>query len=126
MARAKKYNRFKDWRRDMNVNVSIGERLTLTQVINDLRTTNRTDGRLIVKIEDSLDLDSPELEGGVDREKAEARRDFVISEIEAKWILDHIEKAFSGTAMPVRLVRFALSLEELLKAAIEGEKEEEL
>ena len=92
--------------------ISKGERVLVTWLINQLEGVNRTDARLITKVEEHLELDDvATVPVAVIHEKAE----FELVDLEVAWILDHINKVFDTQKMPPTLAKYALSLEEALK-----------
>ena len=110
----------------MEVPVSTGERFVVSNLITNKGTTNRTDARLVVNVEDHLELSAEDnLGGSITLDEAKDENIYTLSQLEAEWILDLIEKGFVQEKMPIRLARFALTLEEKLKTTI-SEHEEEL
>jgi hypothetical protein len=97
----------------MKYRISKGERVLVSWLIVNLPGVNRTDGRLVTKIGDHLDLH--EVAVPVPFEDAKSVSDYELSELEVQWILDHIEKAFNKQEVPSNLATHAFSLEDTIK-----------
>ncbi len=97
----------------MKFKISKGERVLVSWLIVNLPGVNRTDGRLVTKIGDHLDLH--EVAVPVPLEDAKSKSEYELAELEVQWILDHIEKAFNKQEIPPNLAMHAFSLEDVIK-----------
>lgn len=104
----------------MKYKISKGERVFVSWLIINLPGVNRTDGRLVTKIGDHLNLD--EVAIPVPVEDAKSVSEFELAELEVQWILDHIEKAFNKQETPSHLAKHAFSLEDVIKPKEKDEK----
>lgn len=102
----------------MKLNLTVGERVAVITLIGDKQQVNRSDARMVMSIEDSLHTNDASL-GQVTFEEAEKEAEFELDAIEIRWILDGIEKLFGEGRMPRQVARFALSIEEKLKDALQ-------
>ena len=91
-----------------------GERLAVAIVINQLEGVNRTDARLVSKVDEHLELGEVQL--GVPLANMGEVAEFELAELEVEWIQDHIDKSFKKQRVPPFVAPHALSLEEKLKA----------
>jgi len=97
-----------------------GERLAVSIIINQIEGVNRTDARLISKVDEHLELS--EVLAGVPIASMGEVAEFDLAELEVEWIKDHINKAFEAQKVPPFVAGSALSLEEKLKDEPEEEK----
>ena len=97
-----------------------GERLVVSIIINQIEGVNRTDARLISKVDEHLELS--EVMAGVPVAKMEEVAEFDLAELEVEWIKDHVNKAFEAQKVPPFAAGSALSLEDKLKNEPEEEK----
>ena len=96
----------------MSYPITKAERAVTLQLISTLKGVNRTDGRLIGKIEDDLRLGEVVAVAQADVDVTDT---FDLGELEVAWILDHVNKAFEKSEMPPMMAKYALSLEAKLK-----------
>lgn len=94
-----------------------GERLAVSIIINQLEGVNRTDARLVSKVDEHLELG--EVQVGVALVDMGKVAEFELAELEVEWIKDHINKSFEQQKVPPFVAGSALSLEEKLKAELE-------
>jgi len=92
-----------------------GERLAVAIIINQIEGVNRTDARLISKVDEHLVLSEVQNTGVPIAEMGKAA-EFELAELEVEWIKDHINKSFEQQKVPPFVAGSALSLEEKLKA----------
>jgi len=97
-------------------NISNGERAVVLMLINKIDGVNRTDGRLVVKVQEHLRTEEVIQ---VPIAELDDTEDYELTELEVEWLIDHIDKSFNKQEMPPSFARFALSLEEKLKDAEE-------
>lgn len=95
--------------------ISKGERILVTWLINQLEGVNRTDARLITKVEEHLELDDV---ARVPVATINEKSKFELVDLEVAWITDHINKTFDTQKMPPSLAKHALSLEDKLKEEV--------
>ncbi len=98
-----------------------GERLLVAILINNLPGVNRTDGRLVSKVHEHLVLAEVQM-GTMPIPVMEDKSEYELAELEALWIMDHINKSFEKSQVPPNLAKYAFSLEDKLKV---DEPEEE-
>lgn len=98
-----------------------GERLAIAVIINQLEGVNRTDARLVSKVDEHLELG--EVQAGVTPDKMGDVAEFELAELEVEWIKDHINKSFEKQKVPPFAAGSALSLEDKLKAELEKRPE---
>ena len=104
----------------MKYTLTKGERLTVSIIINQIEGVNRTDARLISKVDEHLELS--EVLAGVPIAKMGETAGFDLAELEVEWIKDHINKAFEAQKIPPFVAGSALSLEDKLKVEEAKEK----
>ena len=92
-----------------------GERLAVSIIINQIEGVNRTDARLISKVDEHLKLG--EVLTGVPIAKMGETAEFDLAELEVEWIKDHVNKAFEAQKIPPFVAGSALSLEDKLNLA---------
>ena len=98
-----------------------GERLAVSVIIAQLEGVNRTDARLISKVDEHLELD--EVQAGVPIINMGDRAEFELAVLEVEWIQDHINKCFDKQKVPPFIAKHVLSLENKFKPElIEEEK----
>ena len=90
-----------------------GERLAVAIIINQIEGVNRTDARLVSKIDEHLELG--EVQAGVPLPGMGEVAEFDLADLEVEWIKDHINKSFEQQKMPPFIAGSALSLEDKLK-----------
>ncbi len=97
----------------MNYVFTKGERLAVSIVINQIEGVNRTDARLISKVDEHLELG--EVLAGVPIASMGEKAEFDLADLEVDWIKDHVNKAFDAQKVPPFIAGSALSLEDKLK-----------
>ena len=97
-----------------------GERLAVSIIINQIEGVNRTDARLISKIDEHMELS--EVLAGVPVASMGEIAGFDLAELEVEWIKDHINKTFDTQKMPPFVAGSALSLEDKLVDVAEEAK----
>ena len=97
----------------MKYTISKGERILINWLIDQLKGVNRTDARLIAKIDEHLELG--EVQTAVPVSEVNDVNKFELAELEVSWVLDHIDKEFEKQAILPSLAKYALSVENKFK-----------
>jgi len=118
---AEKKNRFESWRRKM-VTLKKIDGLLVFWMLNQIEGVNKTDARIVSKVEDAFDLISkPSME--LPPEEYNNDIDIEVSELELGWIRDKLESFFKQSKVPTRLGRFAIEFDDRMKEIIEEKSE---
>lgn len=99
----------------MKLEFNKGERAFALWMINQIDGVDRTGGRVVAKLKDTLELD------GVLKVPFTEMHDvmeFELGEIESTWILDQIDQSFKGHKVPTHFAEFAFSLEEKINGKL--------
>jgi hypothetical protein len=120
-----KRDRFIDWRKEMKLTMTNGERLVVNYMIRekDPRAGGRgidiSGARIISELRDSLKMFDLEIQTDEDAEKA---IEYEISRLELEWLRDEIEKASEGKRFPAVYAVFIVRLYDRVRSALTDEK----